>query len=161
MTWDKKHKQAKTWYTTQSIHRNSVMKTWKYKTTTWNSGQTRPTTKISMVSRLVSLAIHSKITRKVVIIFKGIWLVIWNMLGFMIIKYPIFRFKIVRIVIMIISSKSKQNSLRLFSIFMKIIVGILAWEGLRLRLCKFRILIKHNNCRWKNGFKVYVILKKL
>jgi len=79
-----------------------------------------------MVSRLVSLAIRSKITRKVIIIFKGIWLVIWNMVGFMIIKYPIFRFKIVRIVIMIISSKSKQNSLRLFSIFMKIIVGILA-----------------------------------
>lgn len=79
-----------------------------------------------MVSRLVSLAIRSKITRKVIIILEGIWLVIWIMLGFMIIKYPVIRFKIVRIVIMIISSKSKLNSLRLFNIFMKIIVGILA-----------------------------------
>ncbi len=60
--------------------------------------------------------------RKSIITLEPIWLVI--RIIHMIIRYLAIRFRIIRIFIMIISNKS--SSRKLLSIFMKIIVGILA-----------------------------------
>ena len=133
--------------TTQSTHKNWGRRNCKQ--TTWNSGWTSHSTKTNVGWHPVSLGTP----RLSIITLEPIWLVIRIIQGFMIKRYT--RFRIIKIIII------SNSSRRLVSIFMKIIVGILAWKGLRVRLCRFRIIIRTSNCRWKNGFRVYVILKNL
>ena len=123
--------------TTQSTHKNWGRRNCKQ--TTWNSGWTSHSTKTNVGWHPVSLGTP----RLSIITLEPIWLVI--RIIHMIIRYLAIRFRIIRIFIMIISNKS--SSRKLLSIFMKIRVGILAWKGLRVRLCRFRIVIRTSNYR--------------
>ena len=127
--------------TTQSIHKNWETTARNCKITSWNSGWTSHSTKTNVGSHPVSLAT----ARKSIITLEPIWLVIRIIQGYMIIRYLAIRFRIIRVFIMIISNKS--SSTKLLSIFMKIIVGILAWKGLRVRLCRFRIVTRTSHYR--------------
>ena len=77
-----------------------------------------------MVLHPVSLATPIIIIIKGSIISKLIWLVMQIIQDIMIIKYLVIRFRIIRIFIMIIHSRSSRS--KSVSIFMKIIVDILA-----------------------------------
>lgn len=68
----------------------------------------------------------------------------------------------IKFIMIRIKSKIKiKRNRRIINIFTKTILGTYHLRGLPMKLFKSKTIINLHNYHWKNGFKVYVILKRL